>query len=145
MSKLTIEPFVEEHLHGFEFHPHELSVGINRNAVMDLNQTTVLATLLHQGTRAVAFIGFVELWRGVFEVFLIPSTVILQSGFSVARLVKRYIGGIFNDLNAHRLQTACFPLVERVRFLEFLGFHQEGQLEKYSVNKDTYTQWGYTG
>lgn len=97
-------------------------------------------TLFHDG-RIIAFIGFFEMWPGVFEVWAWPSIYVQQYATVYLRTVKRFVKDIEKTFNPHRLQTTALADALHDRWMEFLGFHPEGDLKKYSIDRRDYRIW----
>lgn len=97
-------------------------------------------TLFHDG-RIVAFIGFFEMWPGVFEVWAWPSVYVEQYATIYLRTVKRFVGDIEKTFNPHRLQTTALADDTHDKWMEFLGFQHEGYLKQYSIDRRDYRIW----
>lgn len=85
----------------------------------------VAMTLMWDG-RIIAFTGFLPLWTGVAEVWLIPTKYVGDKPVLLIRTLKRYIEGIVEDHKLHRLQTIAIDDEKHSRFLQILGFQCEG-------------------
>jgi len=99
------------------------------------------ATFLYDG-RVLFVAGFVRLWPGVFEVWMLPSVYIKTAPRSFARLIRRYVDRIGEDFKAHRIQTTSFPDEFHERWMKFLGFSAEGVLQNYTQDKRSMVQYG---
>jgi len=85
----------------------------------------VCMTLLWDG-RIIGFTGFISLWTGVAEVWLIPTKYVGVKPLLLMRTLKRYIEGIVEDHKLHRVQTIAIDDEKHSRFLQALGFETEG-------------------
>lgn len=79
--------------------------------------------------------GFCQLWTGVYDVWMIPSEYVYTAPVSFARLLKRYVIRVQEDLKAHRLQTVSFNDDFHERWMNFLGFQKEGVLRRFTMNE----------
>lgn len=97
-------------------------------------------TLLYNGV-VLAIMGYYELWPGVIEVWVLPSKHIPKYARPYLRIVKRYINGISEHCNAHRLQTSAISDALHDRWMSYLGFESEGVMRKYTATGTDYTMW----
>lgn len=97
------------------------------------------ATVVYDG-RVLAIIGFMVLWQGVCEVYILPSKYISEYPHAFARCLKRVLtSGAFN--NFHRVQLRALKDDLHGRFNSFLGFRQEGILRKYDSEGNDFVMW----
>lgn len=83
--------------------------------------------------------GFVPLWHGVWECWLITATLVEKYPMTTIRAARRAMLQIESDLQAHRLQmtvNARVPL--SLRFAEALNFAPEGVLKSYGPDGSDY-------
>lgn len=137
-------PFDISHLDGFEMRPSEAErLALDPGARMKLEALAKYGdggTLFRNGV-AIGILGFYEMWPGVFEVWAFPSVHVERYPMLYLRTAKRYIALIETTFKPHRLQTTSIADDLHDRWMEFLGFHCEGNLEKYSVNQQDYRMW----
>lgn len=105
-----------------------------------LSQTGEALSMVDNG-RVITCAGFVQLWPGVLEMWQIPSTHLADNPMRYARIIKRYIEQVAEQLKAHRIQTVCANDNLHTRWMDFLGFGQEGLLEQYSYQMEDFIQW----
>lgn len=76
--------------------------------------------------------GGVPLWKGVIETFLIPGDNFAERKLSCIKAIKRHEEMARSALGLWREQTTV-PVNNHVaiRWLEFLGYEQEGVLRKF--------------
>jgi hypothetical protein len=88
-------------------------------------QMGVAMTLMWEG-RVIAFTGFLPLWNGFAEGWMIPTKYVGEKPLLLIRTLSRYIEGIVEDHKLHRIQTIAIDDKIHGRFLETLGFKTEG-------------------
>src|SRR5688572_2320751 len=101
------------------------------------------ATFIREG-RIIAFMGYMEMWPGVIEIWSFPSKYILEYAFTYLRQAKTYLDAIERDFKPHRMQTSALADSVHDRWMYYLGFEEEGYMPKYSVNQLDYRMWGKT-
>lgn len=92
-----------------------------------------------EGEGVVCAWGFVPLWRGVLEVWMLTSTLVDRYPVQVLRGGQRIIQQSAIDLQAHRLQMtvkASNPIA--VRYAAALRFAVEGVLNSYGPDGSDY-------
>lgn len=97
-------------------------------------------TLIFDG-RIVGFTGYLEMWPGVCEVWLIPTVYIRTAIRPVSVLLRRYVESLADTFKFHRMQTIAPNDELHNRWMKWLGFKEEGLLEQYSQSKQDYQQW----
>jgi len=100
----------------------------------------VAMTLLWEG-RIIGFTGYMELWPGVVEVWLMPTKYVGLKPLLLVRTLSRYIEGIVEDQKLHRIQTTAIANKTHDRFLECLGFKCEGIAKDYSKRGTDHKYW----
>jgi len=95
-------------------------------------------TFLHDG-RVIFCAGYVQLWPGVIEVWMIPSIYVKTITLSFCKLLKAYVNDIMEKHNCHRLQTTAPNDAEHDKWMKFLGFEKEGVLRKYTYSYEDYS------
>lgn len=108
-----------------------------------LDATHQGGTLFHDG-RIIAFIGFFEMWPGVYEVWAWPSIYVKQYATVYLKTVKQFVKDIEKTFNPHRLQTTALADETHQKWMTFLGFEREGYLKNYSIDKRDYEMWAKT-
>lgn len=86
--------------------------------------------------------GVFILWPGVAEAWMMPTKLIRKEVRFVFRMVSNALQSLALGLDLHRVQAVAlegFP--ESGRWLKHLGFHEEGQLERYGPNEENYTRY----
>lgn len=95
------------------------------------------AVTLTEAGKLYAVFGCVPVWPGVVETFFIPSKDFDKKKVAGIKLVKQNEEIMKRALNVHREQTTC-PVTNKVakRWLEFLGYSQEGIMKEYGPNRE---------
>lgn len=76
--------------------------------------------------------GIFEVWEAMGEAWLLPSQRLLEKPLRAIRVVKPRFEQIIERHGFRRVQaTAHADFLRGQRFLEWLGFEQEGRLRKY--------------
>jgi len=100
----------------------------------------VAMTLMWDG-RIVGFTGFFPLWKGVVEVWLIPTKYVGLKPLLLVRTLSRYIEGIVEDHKLHRVQSTAIDSPIHTRFFECLGFECEGIAKDFSKRGIDHRYW----
>lgn len=143
---------MSRHVEIIQFHPKHLEVAM----VRDLEQQTVMrigdayarfealaerskqaVTVMHDG-RILACCGFFEAWKGVCEVWLVPTIYVPKYPILFARTMKGYVESIAKTFDYHRVQTIAAADELHDRWMGWLGFECEGVLRQYTEQKQDY-------
>jgi len=96
-------------------------------------------TAFVEGEGAACSWGYVPLWRGVFECWMITGRLIEKYPTKLIRAARRVINSVEIELQSHRLQMVVNAShAKSLRFAEALSFHQEGVLNSYGPNGADY-------
>lgn len=87
--------------------------------------------------RVVACFGYFLILPGVVEVWLLPSVYVHDHAIIFVKLVRRYLEQTANVFGWHRIQTVTKATSEHRRWMNVLGFCEEGIMKKY-LNKEDY-------
>lgn len=146
MSKITVVPFRLDHIDLLELRDHETSIfGTGedlKRGIAGLLNSEASGSLMCDG-RLIAIMGYVTLWPGLVEVYVLPSKHLPQYGMAFARFAKRYIKIIKRLERIKRMQTHSLNDDLHNRWMSFLGFKNETPegMRSYSVNGDMYNLW----
>lgn len=103
------------------------------------NGQDVVGYTLVDGEKIVATAGIHIMWPGVGEGWLIMSKHAVEYGRSVARYAYRGFDSIMADNGLHRVQASVSSLdPEAVRFARWMGFENEGIMEKFGPDGSDY-------
>lgn len=88
--------------------------------------------------------GVAHYWPGVGEAWVVTTDLIPRYPLSFHRTVKRMLRQLCRDMGLQRLQAAV-PANHTVsrKWLERLGFRQEGLMPMYGPQGKTYVRYGY--
>lgn len=132
-----------------DFHPRHLDVmdmrGFEKGGAFGLDDamarveivakgSIAAATFIHDG-RILFCAGFNQLWKGVIEVWMVPSVYVDQAPVTFGRTIRRYIERIEKDFKTHRLQTTSYDDPFHEKWMAWLGFEKEGTLKKFTHDK----------
>lgn len=93
----------------------------------------------------IAIIGYVELWEGVVEVWILPSKHLKKYAKSFIRGAKVALRVIMEDNNLHRVQTHSLADPATDSWMRHMGFVCEGTLVGYTQNRHDYRMWAKYG
>jgi len=110
------------------------------NRIQGMAALGVAMTLMWDG-RIVGFTGYLPLWKGVVEVWLIPTKYVNVKPLLLVRTLERYIRGIVRDHKLHRIQTIAIDDKPHSRFLQALGFESEGLARDYMAKGADRRYW----
>lgn len=100
-------------------------------------------TFLYEG-RILCCCGFIRLWAGVVEGWILPSVYIDTHPISYARKIRQYLDSIMETFNCHRIQSTAINDERHRRWMEFLGFNVEGKMVRYTADKRDFLMYART-
>ena len=136
--ELTHMPFQPNHLDIMVLREHERVAFPPGHIELLARAAAYCHTYLYKG-RVLCIAGYVEVWPGVREVFVIPSVYVSYYAVPFHRAVRKTLDGWMKE--CHRMQTNSLADEVTDRWMVGLGFHVEGVLEKYSYNRLDYKMW----
>lgn len=143
MNKIETLIFKPDHTDLIELRPHDkanIDLDMFKSlAYMDAEKAQ-MQTLVADG-RIIAIIGYMQLWPGVLEVFVLPSIYIPQHPVAFVRKIRRYLKSLEHTLDTHRIQSTARADDDTTRWMIALGFAPEGFLKKYTRDKSNYVMW----
>ena len=86
--------------------------------------------------KIVCCFGYLQLFPGVAEVWLLPSVEMRNYSLSVVREVKGYLESTAEVRGWHRIQTVTRDIPQHRKWMEVLGFTEEGTLKQYYQKED---------
>lgn len=132
-------PFRLDHLDCMDIRAHEqdiLTAGMLECAAASAEAHTVI----HDG-RVVACFGALLMDDGKAELWQIPSVYVEQYIVKYARYTREWLEKIQKQYNIRRMDTVSLDDRLHKRWMQFLGFEQEGLKRKY-YNEHDYIMWG---
>lgn len=100
-------------------------------------------TFLYDG-RVLFCAGFLRLWEGVAECWMIPSIYVGSAPLTFSKILRQYVYDIMDSGDFHRLQTTTPDDAKHDRWMRFLGLKKEGILRKYTHNQQDYVMYART-
>ncbi len=97
-------------------------------------------TFLYDG-RILFIAGYVELWPGVVDCWMLPSIYVKTARMKFCKILKAYVDDIIGDMECHRFQTTAPDDAAHERWMKFLGLEKEGTLRKFTPNQKTYCMY----
>ena len=142
--KVRIIDFHPEHVKVMDIRDQELKgiFAFNKawEGLLRLNKLATALTICYDG-KILGAMGFLEMWPGVCEVWVIPSKYIEQYGVVFARVIKKNLNNLIEVHNLHRIQVTAIDDPRHNRWLEWLGFTCEGVMRNYSYQKQNLKMW----
>lgn len=146
---------IQKKVEVFDFHPDHLLVmdiraeealGImslddHYERFLVLSKCSVDAASFTIGDRMLFCAGYVSLWPGVIECWMVPSKYVDQHRLTFCKLLKQYVDSIIHKEKCHRFQTTAPDDALHARWMKFLGLKKEGVLRKYTHNKKNYCMY----
>lgn len=86
--------------------------------------------------KIIACMGYTVLLPGVAEVWMIPSIYVKEYSMYIVRMIKRYLLVQADTFKWHRIQTVTPCDHFSRRWMEALGFEEEGIMRKYFRDQD---------
>jgi RimJ/RimL family protein N-acetyltransferase len=95
-----------------------------------------------QDGEIIGFAGCIIPWKGVGDAYLIGTDKIEEHGIGIARTLLRGLRLIEDNMNLHRIQATVHEdfTVSR-RWVEWMGFKEEGRMEKFSSSEENYIMY----
>ena len=143
---IKVIPFKAEHIECMDVRDYEAKTVCSmpqfEAAVKQWEDSKCSATVVFDG-RILAIIGYMVLWQGVCEVYILPSKYLSDYPHAFARCLRRVLtSGAFN--NFHRVQLRALKDDLHSRVNRFLGFVKEGVLKKYDSEGNDFVMWAIT-
>lgn len=139
MNRIQQVPFKPEHMDVLIMREHEREL-IDPAKFTEMALKNNCFTFLINGV-PLCLVGWVKLWHGVADVFVVPSVHVPYFPKSFYKAVKHYLDILEQDVGLRRMQTTSLADDETDSWMEHLGFKCEGTLEQYTINKLDYRMW----
>jgi|ERR1700723_3853064 len=140
----SIVPFEAWHLDQLQLQPHEIEMLDFRKFLANVFVPgNDCRSTFHDG-KLLGVAGYLTLWPGVVEMFVIPSKYIFEYPQVSFRICYRTISLLKAHPNIHRLQSSVLDDPTRVKFIEKLGFVYEGRMKLYTKDKQDYLMYAIT-
>lgn len=126
--------FHYEHLKLMDLRREELesilNIGDIQTVLKQMQGNAEAITLIHNG-RIIACMGYFRILPGVAEVWLIPSVYVKTVPKLFIREVRRYLMALSETEHWHRCQTLTRCDSFHRRWMQSIGFIEEGTLHNY--------------
>lgn len=138
----TIMPYSRSHYYMMQLNKYQTTLQKNVPNYLDFFDAQAASgpnfTILRNGIPMVAA-GFVPLWPGVFEGWMLRDERVSPHGIPTALVSKRIFSGLRSIMELHRVQFHVHSLDTRaIKYAKFLMFEQEGLMEQYAPDKSNY-------
>lgn len=91
--------------------------------------------------RVIAVMGFIFLWDGVIQGWIVPTVYVHTVPVNFARTVRRYIEAVAETFKCHRFQTGSYDDAFHARWMKWLGFTSEGVSRQFTPDKRDYVNY----
>lgn len=148
-KQIKIIDFHPEHLNLMDVREHEIeNVLALKNCKEKLELLTdsgVSGTILYDG-KILGVMGIFDMWKGVCEVWVLPSNNISQHKLIFARVIKKYLKNILDLKFYKRIQVTALNEKLHNRFFRWLDFDLEtpGGMKNFSFTNCNYNMWSIT-
>lgn len=144
---LRVVPYEPWHLKAIDVE-HETKVALLiRYTLADLLKEHAVYTAIND-TEVLIIAGIIKLWPGVGEATVYISkkyfdgTLSLKDRIKAAKVIRRYFHLILSNMTFHRVQATVDTSFKRaLRFIEYMGFDQEGLAKKFGPDKEDYMRY----
>ena len=132
-----------DHIHQIDVRSHEgfgaYSLENFEDKMVALAYNSVETSTYVIGGEILCIAGYVELWPGVIEVWVIPSKIVPKNVRAFAQNFAAWITTLNKEY--HRIQTSCLDDPLHNRWLTWLGFEKEGVMRKYTKDLEDYAMF----
>jgi hypothetical protein len=98
-------------------------------------------TVFNEG-ELVCSAGLAVLWPGVAEAWALFTPLVKELTREMIRVLKRGLEELAGSLKLHRIQTAVqADFLQGRKFIQVLGFKEEGHMEKYGADGADYFRY----
>lgn len=140
----TSVKFQADHIDLMSLRPEELAGHTPEVAKIRISewaaQSTQALTYMYDG-RVIAIMGFILLWDGVIQGWVVPSTYVYSVPVGFAKTVRRFIESIAETFKCHRFQSGSYDDEFHDRWMTWLGFEREGVSKMFTPDKKNYVNY----
>ncbi len=142
-------PFHIEHLNLMALRKHEveniLCVPDYEEKLRVLAETGASVTVFYDN-KVLCILGLYDMYKGVCEIWILPSSTVAKYGLIFARVMKRLLKQVWEMNYYHRIQVTALNDKLHNRFFTWLGFELEtpNGMKNFTVNKCNYNMWSRT-
>jgi len=135
---ISLIPFEPWHLQQLKLQPHEKEMLDNARFLSVVRAPGNDCRACFYDGKLLGIGGYLTLWAGVVEIFVVPSIYIFEYPVVAFKVIKQGCSILKSMPNIHRLQSGVWDNPRRVKFLEKLGFVVEGRLRSYTSKREDY-------
>ncbi len=142
-------PFKLEHIQLMDIRKHEveniLCIDGYEEKLRTLATDGATVTVLY-GDEILCILGLYEMYKGVCEIWILPSKIINKHGLIFARVMKKLLNQVWEMNYYHRVQVTALNDDLHNRFFSWLGFELEtpNGMKNFTINKCNYNMWSRT-
>lgn len=139
----TLNP-TDEQLKCLEMRAHEQEL-ISPERLRKLRDVANTTLVQDRTGLIVAMIGYLTLWPGVIEVFVIPSIHVHKYPIAFVKNIRGWLVTLRENAELHRIQTSSLADEATDRWMRCMGFVCEGTLVGYTEKRHDYRMWRHDG
>lgn len=129
-------PFKFEHLDLIEVQETEREyIEFNPDKYAVLAQVGLAGTMMYDG-RILGVLGYLEMWPGNFEVWVIPSVHAIQYPRVFLRTIKGKLDCVARTHDVERFQSPAIADEMHDKWMQHFGFENEGTMRRYWKGQD---------
>ncbi len=142
-------PFKIEHIKLMDVRDHEveniLCVEDYEQKLRVLAETGATVTVFY-GDEVLCVLGLYEMYKGVCEIWILPSVTVAKHGLIFARVMKKLLKQVWDMNYYHRVQISALNDNLHNRFFSWLEFDLEtpNGMKNFTINKCNYNMWSRT-
>lgn len=128
-----VTPFIPGEIHLMDLRGHEKESWTTEDWTMyaELSQ----AVTVRENGRILCVAGYIPMWDGVIDVFVIPSAAPPANPLAYIRMIRIWLDNLKTSLQLHRLQTISLDDPQTDKWMKVLGFKHEATLYEYRSNR----------
>lgn len=139
MDNFTVTPFIPGEIHLMNLRPYEKSA-------WSIEEWTAYAEMsnavtVRENGVILCVAGYIPQWKGVIDVFVIPSTDKPANPLAYCRMMRAWLDNLKFVLQLHRLQTISIDDPETDKWMRVLGFKHESTLYEYRPDRLNCKVW----
>lgn len=139
---LFFMPFAKSHVDRIHVKAEEVLIVASKSEVADLLATQEqmgAAVTVFVGNRPAAVFGFVSIWKGVAEAWLIADDIMRSTPMTMTKTAKMVLDIAEISLSLHRLQITVRSTDRRAyKWAAAVGFTEECLMKKYGTDQVDY-------
>lgn len=144
MTKFKSVKFRPDHVDLMDLRPEELAGStfeVAKERIVGFAVASEQALTYTYDGRVIAAMGFIILWEGVIQGWIVPTVHVHTAPVCFARTVRRYIEALAETFKCHRFQTGSYDDELHAKWMKWLGFTNEGVSRQFTPDKKDYVNY----